>query len=304
MNQTEPMSASHHGALGLAEAAQHLVANADQKVIDDFGAEWARFDQSGLSDEELGVRFEEYFSVFPWSKLTPHARGMDVGCGSGRWANIAASKVGHLLLVDPAAAALNVAKHKLRQHKNVSFHHADVSHLPGADGEFDFAYSLGVLHHVPDTAQAIRSVGAKLKPGAPLLLYLYYALDNRPAWFRGLWRASTWVRRAVSVAPTAVKNLVCEAIALFVYWPLARAAKLAERVGLPAHNLPLHYYRNYSFYSMRTDALDRFGTTLELRYTRQQIQTMLEDAGFVDVVFREDTPYWCAVGIKAAKAAA
>ncbi len=276
--------------------------NADQKVIDDFGAEWARFDQSGLDQAELQAIFDAYFSVFPWAQLPANARGMDVGCGSGRWAHFFAPKAGHLLLVDPAAAALEVAKNKLRQHTNVSFHHADVDNLPGADGEFDFAYSLGVLHHVPNTAMAIRSVSQKLKPGAPFLIYLYYALDNRPAWFRGLWQVSNLVRNAIAAAPRGIKHLLCEVIAATVYWPLARTAKLAEMLGFNTKPMPLQFYRHLSYYTMRTDALDRFGTTLEQRFTRPQIKAMLEQAGFVDVQFRDGEPYWCAVGIKAGRA--
>jgi ubiquinone/menaquinone biosynthesis C-methylase UbiE len=281
-------------------AARAAAPNADQKVIDDFGAEWARFDQTGLSDSEHQQLFADYFSVFPWQALPPNAQGIDVGCGSGRWAKLCAPQVGHLHLVDPAAAALNVAKHKLRDNKNVSFHHADVAHLPGPDGSYDFAYSLGVLHHVPDTARAIQSVAAKLKPGAPFLIYLYYALDNRPAWFRALWQVSNAVRNAVAAAPQGVKHVLCEVIAAAVYWPLARLAKVAGALGLPVHHFPLHFYRHLSYYTMRTDALDRFGTTLEQRFTRVQIKAMLEQAGFGDVVFRDGEPYWCAVGIKRA----
>jgi ubiquinone/menaquinone biosynthesis C-methylase UbiE len=282
-----------------ASASADAKPNADQKVIDDFGAEWARFDQTGLSEAEQLALFEDYFSIFPWSQLPKDAKGMDVGCGSGRWANMCAPRVGHLLLVDPAAAALNVAKHKIRQRNNVSFHHADVAHLPGQDGEFDFAYSLGVLHHVPDTPRAICSVGQKLKPGAPFLIYLYYALDNRPAWFRGMWQVSNVLRNFIANSPRGLKHMMCEAIAATVYWPLARVARVAEMLGLNASNFPLHFYRHLSLYTMRTDALDRFGTTLEQRFTRQQIQTMLEAAGFVDVRFREGEPYWVALGIKA-----
>ncbi len=296
---------AHPGQLLLADVGAgavtqaHAQANADQKVIDDFGAEWARFDQTGLSEPEQRALFEDYFSVFPWAQLPSGAKGMDVGCGSGRWANMCAPRVGHLLLVDPAAAALNVAKHKLRQRNNVSFHHADVAHLPGQDGEFDFAYSLGVLHHVPDTTRAIQSISQKLKPGAPFLIYLYYALDNRPAWFRNLWRMSNVLREAIANSPRGLKHLMCEAIAATVYWPLARTAHFAERLGVDARHFPLYFYRDLSFYTMRTDALDRFGTTLEQRFSRPQIQTMLEDAGFVNIVFREGEPYWVALGIKA-----
>jgi hypothetical protein len=48
----------------------------------------------------------------------------------------------------------------------------------------DFGYSLGVLHHVADTEGALRAAVRTLKPGAPLLVYLYYAFDNRPRWSR------------------------------------------------------------------------------------------------------------------------
>jgi 2-polyprenyl-3-methyl-5-hydroxy-6-metoxy-1,4-benzoquinol methylase len=58
----------------------------------------------------------------------------------------------------------------------------------------DFGYSLGVLHHVPDTNQGIRDCVSMLKPGAPFLLYLYYALDNRSLAYRFLWKTSDILR--------------------------------------------------------------------------------------------------------------
>ena len=53
---------------------------------------------------------------------------------------------------------------------------------------------------------------------------------------------------------------------------------------------------------MRTDALDRFGTRLEHRFTRKEIEAMMKAAGLEDVRFREDEPYWVACGRKPAKA--
>ena len=49
---------------------------------------------------------------------------------------------------------------------------------------------------------------------------------------------------------------------------------------------------------MRTDARDRFGTPLEQRFTRYQIEAMMRDAGLIDIRFSEAAPYWCAVGLK------
>jgi ubiquinone/menaquinone biosynthesis C-methylase UbiE len=223
---------------------------------------------------------------------------MDVGCGSGRWSVMVAPRVGHLHLLDASADALNVARANLAAAKNVTFHHASVGQLPLPDGSLDFAFSLGVLHHVPDTQAAIREIAAKLKPGAPFLIYLYYALDNRPAWYRALWKFSNLFRVVISSLPEKPRLWISQIIAVFVYWPLARLAALVERLGFSAAALPLESYKHRAFYVMRTDAYDRFCTRLEQRFTREQIGGMLAAAGFQDVRFSDRVPYWCAVGIK------
>jgi hypothetical protein len=50
---------------------------------------------------------------------------------------------------------------------------------------------------------------------------------------------------------------------------------------------------------MRTDALDRFGTRLEQRFTKAEIESMMRRAGLQNIEFSAGTPYWCAVGTKA-----
>jgi hypothetical protein len=73
---------------------------------------------------------------------------------------------------------------------------------------------------------------------------------------------------------------------------------LVERLGFGVGGIPLSYYRVHSFYTMRTDSRDRFGTPLEQRFTRKEVGAMLEAAGLRDVRFSDRAPYWCAVGIK------
>ncbi len=271
--------------------------NVDKAVVQGFGDEWARFDQSSLPDSERRQRFEEYFAVFPWDRLPRGAVGFDAGCGTGRWALLVAPRVGSLHCVDPSAA-VEVAKKTLAGVPNCTFHRTTIDAMPFADASMDFGYSLGVLHHLPDTRQGIVDCVRKLKPGAPFLAYLYYAFDNRPVWFRLLWRASDIVRRGVSRLPHGVRHVIADVLALAVYLPLARGARLLQRAGFDVGNLPLAFYRDKSFYSMRTDALDRFGTRLERRFTRAQIQAMFEATGLVDVQFSAAAPFWCAVGVK------
>jgi ubiquinone/menaquinone biosynthesis C-methylase UbiE len=274
--------------------------NLDEQTVAHFGEEWTRFDQSELDAAEHERLFWEYFSIFPWSSLPANAVGFDLGCGTGRWARLVAPRVGTLHLVDASAEALEVARRNVGQLANVALHHASVDALPFADGSMDFGYSLGVLHHVPDTAAGLAACVRKLKPGAPFLVYLYYAFDNRPAWYRALWKASDVVRKTVSRSPRWLMHAMADTLAATVYFPLARAALLAERAGLDVKHLPLAAYRGRSFYTMRTDALDRFGTRLEQRFTRREVQAMMEAAGLEKVVFG-DQVFWCAVGTKRAR---
>ena len=271
--------------------------NIDPKTVASFGDEWERFDQSDMSDEETSKVFDEYFSIFPWKKLPENAEGFDMGCGSGRWSRLAAIRVGHLHCIDPSVA-IDVAKVNLSQSDNITFHRGSVDN-PGVEkNSQDFGYSLGVLHHIPDTEAAIRSCVNLLKPGAPFLLYIYYAFDNRPLWFKLIWKASDLVRRVVYRLPPALKYLVTTLIAAFVYFPLARVSLLLDRLGLPFDGIPLSYYRKHSFYTLQTDARDRFGTPLEHRFTREEIYTMMIRSGLCNIQFSNAEPYWCAVGIK------
>lgn len=273
--------------------------NLDVDTVNSFGDEWSRFDQSALAEVEANKIFDEYFAVFPWDRLPQNATGFDMGCGSGRWAKLMAPRVGHLHCIDPSSA-LEVAKKTLSSATNVSFHRASVDDHSLPPNSQDFGYAIGVLHHVPDTAGAIRACVTMLKPNAPFLLYLYYAFDNRSAIFKSVWRCSDLLRRGIYRLPARVKHLVTDGLAAIVYYPLARFALLPERVGFDVGSIPLSSYRKRSFYTMRTDARDRFGTPLEQRFTRKEIAAMMQAAGLDDIRFSDDGPYWCAVGTKCA----
>lgn len=269
--------------------------NLDAKTVEGFGDEWSRFDQTGMLDEDTKRIFDDYFSIFPWSVLSAEAVGFDLGCGSGRWAKLVAPRVHKLHCIDPSDA-IEVARKNLHNISNCEFHRAGVDDIPLGIRTMDFGYSLGVLHHIPDTASALKSCVSILKPGAPFLLYVYYAFDNRPFWFGWVWKVSELMRVIVSRLPYQMRYGLSQIIAVLIYWPLARFANLCEKTGINVSNFPLSFYRNCGFYVMRTDALDRFGTRLEQRFTKVQIAEMMESAGLNNILFSEKAPYWCAVG--------
>jgi SAM-dependent methyltransferase len=270
--------------------------NLDEATVTGFGQEWSEYDQIDLGPHDLQSIFDSYFAIFPFDQLPADAEGFDLGCGSGRWADLVLTKVGRLHCIDPSELALNVARRRLAGRAGPIFHQASADDMPLADGSQDFGYSLGVLHHVPDTGAAMAACVRKLKPGAPFLVYLYHSFDNRPFWYRPLWAASDVARKGISRMPFALRKNLTSVIAALVYWPLARAAKLAERMGWDVVDYPLSIYRDRNFYVMRTDALDRFGTRLEHRFTRSEIGQMMTAAGLERIRFSERPPFWVACG--------
>lgn len=264
----------------------------DQPTVEGFGFEWSVYDQGERDPASLGAAFDRYFAGFPWEDLPSGSVGVDVGCGTARWARLVAVRGLPVVAIDASGAALAVAA---RVADGCDLVQASADRLPLRAGSAAFGFSLGVLHHVPDPVAALREIRRVLAPGAPFLLYVYYALDGRPAWYRALWKASDWLRRRVAALAPRTRLRVTRWIAALVYLPLARTARLLERLGAPVDGIPLAAYRDQPLYVMRTDALDRFGTPLEHRFRRDEVEAMLRAAGFSGSRFAEDWPYWRAI---------
>jgi SAM-dependent methyltransferase len=220
-----------------------------------------------------------------------------MGCGSGRWAKFIAPKVGSLHCVDPSDA-IQVAQKKLKEFKNVVYHKKSLANSGLNEKSQDFGYSLGVLHHVPNTKSAINSCVKLLKPGAPFLLYIYYYFDNRPFWFRYIWNLSNYLRLIINKLPKFLKFVVCDLIAIFIYYPISKLVLFLKKIGFDIKNFPLYSYRSKSFYVMRTDARDRFGTPLEKRFTKKEIYKMMVQSGLEKIKFKNGPPFWTAIGFK------
>ncbi len=273
------------------------MSNLDKNTVKSFSDQWVKYDQSGMNDKEAIKIFKSYFSIFPWKKLRKSPEGFDMGCGTGRWAKFVAPKVKKLHCVDPSNA-IQVAKKKLKKFKNIEYHQRSLDNSGLKKNSQDFGYLLGVLHYVPDARKAMKSCVKLLKPGAPILFYIYYSLENRPFWFKALWYITNFLRIIISRLPKFLNFLVCDLITLIVYFPLAKISLFFESIGLNIVNFPLYYYRNRSFYVMRTDSRDRFGTPLEKRYSKEEIYQMMKEAKLEKIKFKKTVPFWTVVGHK------
>ena len=273
--------------------------NSYKEVVKDFGNEWDKFDHLNVVEKDQKKIYEAYFRVFPWHKINKRSSiGIDIGCGTGRWAKFVAGKAKELILLDASQQALNVAKKNLANKENIKFLNQSVGDIKLEDNSVDFAYSLGVLHHIPDLKSALIEINRILKSKAPFLVYLYYSFDNKPKFYKLVWNLTNPVRYLISKLPFKIKFYLTQFIAFFIYLPLARFSKLLKFLKIPNNNIPMWQYADLSYYVMRTDALDRFGTKVEKRYSKKQITEILKECNFKEIEFSENPPFWCAVAIK------
>ena len=270
--------------------------NLDQDVIDGFGREWAAFDYAqNNAKEALDAQFKAYCSPIDLAKFdNESAVAADIGAGSGRWSERLLPYFSLVYVIEPSDGASSVLETKFSDEPRIKILHESVGANSIPDTSLDFAMCLGVLHHIPNTALAIREISSKIKSGGTFLCYLYYKLENKPLFYRLIFKIANLVRWTVSRLPYFLRKLIAQAIAFLAYLPLARLAKLLIRLGKDVSNFPLHHYADMPFVMLQNDALDRFGTRLEQRFSKVDITEMLKSAEFdiSTLKFSEVEPFW------------
>jgi SAM-dependent methyltransferase len=270
--------------------------NLDQGVIDGFGHEWAAFDYAETETAEaLDAQFDAYCTPLDFGQFDPATSvAGDFGAGSGRWCLRLAPYFSRVYAIEPSDGASQVLRNKFTEDPKIVIlqETVGVNSIPVAS--LDLAMSLGVLHHIPDTSLAIKDVSRSIKPGGVFLCYLYYSLENKPAYYKLIFKGVNIVRRVISASPQKVRRLSATVIAAVVYWPLARLSRVVNKIGRNTSNLPLHHYADMPFVMLANDALDRFGTSLEQRFSKAEITEMLCAADFdlTTLKFSEIEPFW------------
>jgi len=276
--------------------------NVDSQVISDFGDEWATYNyEKGEFSKELKLQFEMYSNLMNFQEFNPlESVAADFGAGTGRWAEFVLDSFKKVYLVEPSQGAFEVLTRKFKSKSNVSLENSTISESAILTNSLDFAMSLGVLHHISNTDQALKDINSKLKSGGLFLGYLYYKIENKPFLYRITFSLANYLRNRISNLPFKRKRRISHLIAFFVYLPFARLSKVLNKLKIKTSNIPLHQYANLNFYMMKNDALDRFGTKLEKRFNQEEIKKLLSDAGFDSnsIIFSEFEPFWTFVARK------
>jgi 2-polyprenyl-3-methyl-5-hydroxy-6-metoxy-1,4-benzoquinol methylase len=269
--------------------------NIDEAVVKSFGEEWNKFYE--FSELEIANIGSGYFDIITDDIVNKSSYCIDIGCGTGRWSKYLHTKAAFIECIDPSDAIF-VADKVLSDIQNVRLAKASTDNIPFDDGTFDFGMSVGVLHHIPDTGKALKDCVQKVKMNGYFYVYLYYALDNRGAAYKMVFFLVNAIRKAVSSLPTKLKKIVCDLIAYLIYLPIILIGRIIKLIGFRnlAKKLPLSAYHDRSFFVIRNDALDRFGTKLEQRFTKSEVIELMKRAGLAEITVSEKFPYWHAIG--------
>jgi SAM-dependent methyltransferase len=250
---------------------------AAQNYANSFGFQWQRYARTQLDDatsDESDRDFRRKTGFTPEDlngKLV-----LDVGCGMGRYADVATRWGAKVVGIDLSAAA-EVAARNLADRQFVAFQ-ADVFALPFAAESFDYIYSIGVLHHTPNCEQAVKTLPQYLKPGGSLAVWLYSAYNP---WYR----FSDLYRKVTHRLPARTLHGI-----LRVVVPTVNAVDSMFRavpgIGRPLSGFVRHVFpvnRNPNREWRVLDTFDWYSPQYQSKHTYEEVFRWFESCGMEDL---------------------
>lgn len=210
----------------------------DDAYVGSFSFEWNTFSRVQLDvhrgNDESERTFAEKTGFRP--DTLKGRRVLDVGVGAGRFSDVASRWGAEVVGID-LSFAVDAAARNLGDRENVHLAQADVFALPFPEQSFDAIFSLGVLHHTPDTRRAFEALLPLLRPGGEIAIWVYDAYH--------VYRVSDFLRRIARRLPRRLLYALCW-VAVPLYW-------LA-----PLRGLFFHLFRLSMHPDARTRWLDTF----------------------------------------------
>jgi SAM-dependent methyltransferase len=248
-----------------------------QNYAASFGFQWHRYQktQLGKNDVSDSERQFEMKTTLRRDELE-NKLVLDVGCGMGRFAEVATRWGARVVGIDLSAAA-EVAAKNLADRDFVAFQ-ADVFALPFAPESFDVIYSVGVLHHTPDCEAAVKALAKYLKPGGVLAVWLYSGYNK---WYRF---SDFWRRFTHKMKPETLHGVLKVAVPFFYH--LRRGVRKVPLVGPPVAGVIHHVFpvnRNEDPETRMLDTFDWYSPKYQSKHTYEQVFRWYESMGMEDM---------------------
>jgi 2-polyprenyl-3-methyl-5-hydroxy-6-metoxy-1,4-benzoquinol methylase len=244
---------------------------------ENFGFEWqlhcrTQLDNEGSRESESAFRDKTGFTPQELKgKLV-----LDVGCGMGRFAEVATRWGAQVIGIDLSAAAA-VAVRNLRDRSFTALQ-ADVFALPFAPESFDYIYSIGVLHHTPDCAKAVKALPQYLVPGGSLAVWLYSGYNK---WYRF---SDIYRKITTRMSPRALHRLLRVVVPFF--YGLNRGFERIPLLGRPLagllhHLFPVNRHPNSEWRLL--DTFDWYSPKYQSKHTYEEVFPWFESCGMEEL---------------------
>jgi len=153
-----------------------------------FGFQWNRFPRTQLdSFSGVPISRDRFGRETGWTQASLNGkRVLDVGCGAGRFAEVALAFGATVVALD-YSGAVDACRANLPSDR-LHVVQADIYSLPFEPALFDYVYSLGVIQHTPDAERAVKSIVAQLRPGGTIVVDVY------PKHWKGWFHPRVWLR--------------------------------------------------------------------------------------------------------------
>lgn len=258
-------------------------------TINDFGAQWTRLTENTgyyASIELLGDLLEP---LVPLESLKG-ARVAEVGSGTGRIVNMLLDAgVQHVTALEPSAAMGVLRDNTKTRSERIDYVIATGDRLP-VDPPFDFVFSIGVIHHIPDPLPVLRRMYASLKPGGTAFIWVYGHEGNEI-----YLRIFGPVRRVTPKIPDGILRFATHLLAACL-WAYIR---LCAVFPLPMRGYMRGLLAKYKYKNLFLTVFDQLNPTHAVYYRREEALALMADAGLENVRIHHRHGYsWSVAGTK------
>lgn len=146
-----------------------------ENYAENFGMQWNKFSKTQLdSYSGCPISSDRFWKATGWDPESLRGKWiLDVGCGAGRFAEIALQAGANLVALD-FSAAVDACYSNLASFPNLQVIQGNIYELPFAPSSFDFVYCLGVLQHTPDVEAAFKSLPVMLNGNGKICVDFYW----------------------------------------------------------------------------------------------------------------------------------
>jgi SAM-dependent methyltransferase len=259
-----------------------------QKVIRQFGDQWVRYDHSAGYFESVEL-LKDFVAPYDLSRIAGQTI-VDLGAGTGRF-SFALLEFGpaRVLAVEPSHAS-NVIRDRIAA---TGESRIEVIEMPGDAlkfrNEIDTAFSIGVLHHIPDPAPAVARVYDALKPGGEFVAWLYGKEGN--ALYLAIVQPLRWVTQRT---PHGLLDIVAGALTL----PLTLYIVLCRFLPLPMRDYMTGVLAKLSWKARKVVIFDQLNPSYAKYYTEAEARALMEQANFEVSCYHRRGFSWVVIGRK------